>query len=83
MLSNTCKTAVKAVIFLATKIESGDKAAVKEIAEYIGASEHAVGKLLQTLVKQGVINSTQRAVWWLLSLRQTESAAHYQYCKSN
>jgi len=25
MLSNTCKTAVKAVIFLATKIESGDK----------------------------------------------------------
>jgi Rrf2 family protein len=57
MLSNTCKTAVKAVIFLATKIESGDKAAVKEIAEYIGASEHTVGKLLQTLVKQGVINS--------------------------
>lgn len=57
MLSNTCKTAVKAVIFLATKIESGDKAAVREIAEYIGASEHTVGKLLQTLVKQGVINS--------------------------
>lgn len=57
MLSNTCKTAIKAVIFLATKIESGDKAAVREIAEHIGASEHTVGKLLQTLVKQGVINS--------------------------
>jgi Rrf2 family protein len=57
MLSNTCKTAVKAVIFLATKIESGDKSAIREIAEYIGASEHTVGKFLQTLVKQGVINS--------------------------
>lgn len=57
MLSNTCKTAVKAVIFLATKIDSGDKSAIKEIAEYIGASEHTVGKFLQNLVKQGVINS--------------------------
>jgi len=57
MLSYTCKTAVKAVIFLATKVEKGEKAGIKEIAEYIGASEHTVGKILQTLVKQGVINS--------------------------
>ncbi|HEY9533230.1 MAG TPA: Rrf2 family transcriptional regulator [Mucilaginibacter sp.] len=57
MLSNTCKTAIKAVIYLATKIAPGDKSAIKEIAEHIGASEHTVGKLLQTLVKQGVINS--------------------------
>jgi Rrf2 family protein len=57
MLSNTCKTAIKAVIFLATKIETGEKSAIKEIAGHIGASEHTVGKLLQTLVKQGNINS--------------------------
>jgi Rrf2 family protein len=57
MLSNTCKTAVKAVIYLATKIEPGDKSAIKEIAEHIGASEHTVGKLLQILVRQRVINS--------------------------
>ncbi|HVS93814.1 MAG TPA: Rrf2 family transcriptional regulator [Mucilaginibacter sp.] len=57
MLSNTCKAAVKAVIFLATKIESGDKSAIREIADYICASEHTAGKFLQTLVKQGVINS--------------------------
>ena len=57
MLSYTCKIAVKAVIFLATKYESGEKAAIKEIAGYIEASEHTVGKMLQTLVKQGVINS--------------------------
>lgn len=57
MLSYTCKTAVKAVIFLATRFESGEKAGIREIAEYIGASEHTVGKMLQTLVRQGVINS--------------------------
>jgi Rrf2 family protein len=57
MLSNTCKNAVKAVIFLATKIESGERSAIREIADFIGASEHTVGKFLQTLVKQSIINS--------------------------
>jgi len=57
MLSYTCKTAVKAVIFLATKYETGEKAGIKEIADYIAASEHTVGKMLQTLVRQDVINS--------------------------
>jgi Rrf2 family protein len=57
MLSQTCKTAVKAVIFLATKNRNGDKTGLKEIAEYINASEHTIGKMLQTLVKQDVINS--------------------------
>lgn len=57
MLSNTCKTAVKAVIYLASKYESDEKSGIKEIAGYINASEHTVGKLLQTLVKQDVIKS--------------------------
>ncbi len=59
MLSNTCKTAVKGVIYLASKFESGERSGVKEISEYINASEHTVGKILQTLVKQGVINSVK------------------------
>ena len=57
MLSHTCKTAIKAVIFLATKFKKGERAGIKEIADYIDASEHTVGKMLQTLVRQGVINS--------------------------
>ena len=59
MLSLTCKTAIKAVIYLASKFESGDKAGIKEIAKSIDASEHTVGKLLQTLVKEEVINSVK------------------------
>lgn len=57
MLSLTCKTAIKAVIYLASKFESREKAGIKEIAEFIEASEHTVGKMLQTLVKAQVINS--------------------------
>ena len=57
MLSYTCKTAIKAVIYLASKSETGEKSAIREIAEQINASEHTVGKILQTLTRQGLINS--------------------------
>lgn len=59
MLSYTCKTAIKAVIYLASKAGSGEKVPIKEIADQIGASGHTVSKMLQTLVKRGVINSTK------------------------
>lgn len=57
MLSYTCKTAIKAVIYLSSKSAQGDKAGIKEIAQHINASEHTVGKILQTLARQGIINS--------------------------
>ena len=59
MLSLTCKTAIKSVIYLASRFEKGEKAGIKEISKHINASEHTVGKLLQTLVKDGVINSSK------------------------
>jgi Rrf2 family protein len=59
MLSLTCKNAIKAVIYLASKYDSGSNAGIKEIAEYIDASDHTVGKLLQTLVKGNLINSVK------------------------
>ncbi len=59
MLSYTCKTAIKAVIYLASGTETGDKKSIKDIAEHIDASGHTVSKMLQTLVKRGVINSTK------------------------
>lgn len=59
MLSLTCKTAIKAVIFLASKNKDAAKSSLKEVAEYINASEHSVGKILQVLVKENIINSTK------------------------
>lgn len=59
MLSLTCKTAIKAVIYLASKYESGENTGIKDIAGHIGASEHTIGKVMQTLVKQGAVNSVK------------------------
>ncbi len=59
MLSVTCKTAIKAVVILASKIDTDNKASIKEIADDINGSEHTVGKLLQKLVKANVIKSSK------------------------
>ena len=57
MLSKTCKIAIKAVIYLCSKFQSGENASIKEVAEYINASEHTIGKVLQILVRQNIIKS--------------------------
>jgi Rrf2 family protein len=59
MLSNTCKAAIRSVVFLASRFGDNTKLAIKEIAENIDASEHTTAKLLQTLVKQKLINSAK------------------------
>lgn len=59
MLSLTCQTAIRAVIYLASRPASEGKAGIREIASQIDASEHSVGKLLQTLVKEQVLQSTK------------------------
>ncbi|MBS1650954.1 MAG: Rrf2 family transcriptional regulator [Bacteroidetes bacterium] len=55
MLSITCKAAIKSVLFITTK----EKTSLKEIAKYINENEHTVGKLLQKLVKEKIINSSK------------------------
>jgi len=57
MLSLTCKTAIKAAIYLSSKSEGSEKANIKEISERINASEHTVGKILQLLARKKIINS--------------------------
>lgn len=57
MLSLSCKAAIKAVIYLGSTCDSGRKASIKEVAEFINENEHTVGKILQKLVKDNVINS--------------------------
>jgi Rrf2 family protein len=58
MLSHTCKTAIKAVIYLASK-KKEEKAGLREVALFIEASEHTVGKILQLLAKENIICSTK------------------------
>ncbi|MBS1942299.1 MAG: Rrf2 family transcriptional regulator [Bacteroidetes bacterium] len=59
MLSLTCKASIKAVIFLGSRLRSGERSSLKEVAAYTGENEHTVGKLLQRLVKAGIIQSAK------------------------
>lgn len=59
MLSYTCKTAIKAALFLATKSGEEIRSSIKEIAEVINASEHTSAKMLQLLARQKIISSVK------------------------
>jgi Rrf2 family protein len=57
MLSLSCKAAIKSVIYLGSRL--GDRAGIREVAEFIDENEHTVGKILQKLAKEGIINSAK------------------------
>lgn len=58
MLSITCKIAIKATVFLASK-KVVNRSSVTDIAKHLAASEHTVAKMLQILVRKGIINSVK------------------------
>lgn len=59
MLSLTCKASIKAVVYIGSKYPTGEKSSILEIAEFINENEHTVGKLLQKLVKENIVNSAK------------------------
>ncbi|MCU0387418.1 MAG: Rrf2 family transcriptional regulator [Chitinophagaceae bacterium] len=59
MLSLGCKAAIKAVIFLATRTDDMQRPGMAEVADHIGENVHTVGKLLQKLVRSGIIHSSK------------------------
>lgn len=61
MFSKTCEHAIKAVIFLARHSLDGQRANLKEIASGIESPVAFTAKILQLLVKKGIILSHQGA----------------------
>ncbi len=59
MLSNTSKYAVRAVIYLALFSSDGKKVGIKEISGELGIPTPFLGKILQMLAKQKILNSTK------------------------
>jgi Rrf2 family transcriptional regulator, iron-sulfur cluster assembly transcription factor len=57
MLSNTCKYALRALIYLGKFSEDGKKIGIKKISEDLGLSSPFLGKILQFLVKQKLLVS--------------------------
>lgn len=59
MLSNTCKYAIRAVIYIALNAEDNKKIGIKKISNELDIPSPFLSKILQTLVKHKVLSSTK------------------------
>jgi len=59
MLSNTCKYALRALIYLGKYSEGNKRIGIKKISEELSLSSPFLGKILQNLVKQKLLVSTK------------------------
>jgi Rrf2 family protein len=59
MLSSTCKYAIRAVIYLAVKSETGNKIGIKQISKDLNIPRPFLGKILQLLAKHKILSSTK------------------------
>jgi Rrf2 family protein len=59
MLSKTSQYAINAVIALASASQSGDRMGVAELAEEVKAPQHFLAKVLQQLVRSGLVSSVK------------------------
>ena len=59
MLSNTCKYAIRAVIYLAIKEKKDKKIGIKVISKELDLPSPFLGKILQNLKKNKLLNSTK------------------------
>jgi Rrf2 family transcriptional regulator, iron-sulfur cluster assembly transcription factor len=59
MLSNTCKYAIRALIYLGKFSEDGTRIGIKKISSDLTIPTPFLGKILQNLVKQKILVSTK------------------------
>lgn len=59
MLSNTCKYGIRAVVYLALKSNGVDKIGIKQIAGELDIPTPFLGKILQLLAKNKLLNSNK------------------------
>lgn len=59
MLSNTCKYAVRAVIYISVYSSQSKKVGIKEISSKLDIPSPFLGKILQTLSKHKILDSTK------------------------
>lgn len=59
MLSNTCKYAIRAVIYLALYSSAEKKIGIREISDQLGIPTPFLGKILQLLARHRILDSTK------------------------
>lgn len=57
MLSNTCKYAIRSVVYLSVYASDTKKIGVKEISEALDIPSPFLGKIMQTLARKKILNS--------------------------
>ena len=59
MLSNSCRYAIRAVIYLASQSDSNGKTGIKKISGDLNLPTPFLAKILQQLAKQKILNSSK------------------------
>jgi Rrf2 family iron-sulfur cluster assembly transcriptional regulator len=59
MISNTSRYAIRALIYLAIKSDSKKKVGIKKIADDLNIPSPFLGKILQSMAKQKILQSTK------------------------
>ncbi len=59
MISNTCKYGIRAVLYIAVNGKDDKKIGIKKIAEDLDLPGPFLGKIMQTLAKQKLLNSVK------------------------
>jgi Rrf2 family transcriptional regulator, iron-sulfur cluster assembly transcription factor len=59
MLSNTCKYAIRSLIYLANYATDNKKIGIKKISDDLGIPSPFLGKILQRLAREKVLSSTK------------------------
>ncbi len=59
MLSNACKYAIRALIYLATRMNDGVKVSIRELSAEIDSPEPFTAKIMQSLSKQEIVSSVK------------------------
>ncbi len=57
MISKTCGYAIRGIVFLSLEQNKSTKHGILEIAEDLQIPQHFLGKILQDLVRRGIISS--------------------------
>lgn len=57
MLSNTCKYAIRSVVYLSVYASDTKKIGIKEISEALDIPSPFLGKIMQTLARKKILNS--------------------------
>lgn len=59
MLSNTCKYGIRAMVYLAVNHKDNNNIGIKKISKDLDLPSPFLGKILQNLVKEGILSSTK------------------------